>query len=218
MPTVEDYQKLVGQQKATADNLDRYQKVLAKVWDDPELGPAVRKAAKEVLPNLRTPADDVSPILEPLRKQNDSLAAELKAMREEREAEKKAREERDKAAADADFERKINEARKSFNLTDEGFDKMVAHMKATGNYTDPMGAAALIVSQNPPPPPPGPMYGASDLNFAGSGQIDENYRLLHESPERYLDAEIRKAWDPRTARDYVAKEMGEQYANLAFGR
>jgi len=197
---------------------DRYQHLVNKLWDDPDLGSAVRKLAKETFPGLRTPEDQVSPILEPLRKQNSELANELKAMREERAAEKKEREDAAKIAADEEFERKIKKARETFNLTDEGFDKMVAHMKATGNYSDPMGAAAYVVSQNPPPPPAGPMYGAGDLNFAGSSQVDESYRLLHQSPERFLDAEIRKAWDPRTARDYVAKEMGEQYANLAFGR
>ena len=107
-------------------------------------------------------------------------------------------------------------AREEFRLSDAGFDAMIARMKETGNYTDPRAAAALVVAENPPPAPAGPMYGNSDLNFAGSSTIDPKYQLLHQNPEKYFDSEVRAMLS--NPRDYVAKEMGEQYATLAFGR
>ena len=195
---------------------DAYQQIVTKLWDHPELGAAIRRTAKEVKPDLRLPEDALAPALAPLMKQNEELAARLKAFDDERTAEKKEREEKAKAERDADFERQLKGARDKFKLTDEGFDAMVARMKATGNYTDPYAAAALIVSENPPPAPTGPVYGPGDLNFAGSSTIDPKYQLLHQNPEKYFDSEVRAMLS--NPRDYVAKEMGEQYATLAFGR
>lgn len=201
--------------KPAETEAERYRRLVAKLWNDPELGASVRKMAKGEFPEVTLPEDTFAPILEPFRKQNQALADELKAMREERAAEKKAAEDAVKKQTDDDFAVRIKKARQEFNLTDEGFEKMVAHMKETGNYSDPRGAAAFIVSQNPPPPAPGPMYGPGDLNFAGSSVADENYKLLHQNPEKYFDSEVRKMI--ANPRDYVAKEMGEQYAQLAFG-
>jgi hypothetical protein len=83
-----------------------------------------------------------------------------------------------------------------------------------------MGAAAFILSQEPPAIPAGPMYGSGYVNFANSAEVvdDARYRLLHsgqDGPARYLEAEIRDAFGPN-AKDYVAKEMGRTYAELAF--
>ena len=194
----------------------RYRRLVSKAWNDPELGPLVRKLAKAEFPEVTLPEETMAPLLEPFKKQNQALADELKAMREERAAEKAAAVDLAKAKQESDFSERLKKARQEFNLTDEGFDKMVAHMKETGNYSDPRGAAAFIVSQNPPPPPPGPLYGPGDLNFAGSSQVDDNYKLLHQNPEKYFDSEVRKMLS--NPRDYVAKEMGDQYATLAFGR
>jgi hypothetical protein len=196
---------------------DRYQNLVAKLWADPELGGAVRKLAKEQYPDVTLPEDSLAPILAPLQKQNQALADELKALREDRAADRKAREDAEKERADSDFAKRFDEAAAQYNLTDEGKAKMRERMVETKNYTDPYAAAAFILSQNPPAPPPGPMYGAADLNFAGSSQVDPSYALLHQDPGKYLDSEIRKAWGPN-AKEYVAREMGQMYADLAFGR
>jgi hypothetical protein len=137
-------------------------------------------------------------------------------MQEDRAAEKKAKEDADKAQRDTEFEARIKSAREKYKLTDEGFDKMIARMKETGNYTDPFAAAALIVSENPPPEPTGVVFGPGDLNFAGSSTVDPKYQLLHQNPEKYFDSEVRAML--QNPRQYVANEMGEQYATLAFGR
>jgi len=212
-----DAAELQAQLEASRADAERYKNLVSKAWDDPDIGSVIRKKAKELYPELRLPEDNLAPALAPLKKANDALAEELKALREERAAEKKEREEQQKARDDASWMQKFDEAASQFSLTEDGKKAMRERMAETKNYTDPYAAAAFIVSQTPPVLPSGPMYGATDLNFVGSSTVDPNYQLLHQSPEKYLDAEIRKAWDPRTAKDYVAKEMGRTYAEIAFG-
>jgi hypothetical protein len=200
------------------DSADNYRRLVDSVWNDPNIGSAVRKKAKELLPDLRLPEDTLAPALAPLLKQNEDLAKRIEAFETERAADRKTKEDADKAARDSDFEAKIKAAREKFRLTDEGFDKMIARMKETGNYTDPYAAAALIVSENPPPEPTGPVFGAGDLNFANSSTVsaDPDYVLLHANPEKRFDNEVRKMLSNPKA--YVAQEMGQQYADMAFGR
>lgn len=203
-----------------AAELDRLRKVIQKVWRDPEIGAAVRKHAKDVVPDLPLPEDDLEPVLAPLRNENKKLADSLEKIskllekRDEDDA-KKVTERRD-----ADYAAMIEEAAKRFSLTGEGRDKMIERLREFPS-TDPMAAAAYVVSQNPPPPPPGPLYGSNVLNFAGSSDpgTDDLYKLLHSGPmgpEKYLEAHIQKAWDPRTSKEYVASVMGKTYADLAF--
>jgi hypothetical protein len=217
MPTPEEAAKsaadAIASERAQAAN---YRNLVSKVWDDPNLGGPVRKLAKEMFPDLRLPEDTIAPALAPLLKQNEELAARLKELADDRASEKKAREDKEKADRDADFETRLKAARDKYKLTDEGFDKMVARMKETGNYTDPFAAAAFIVSENPPPAEVGPVFGPGDLNFAGSATVDPKYELLHRNPERYFDNEVRTMLQNPKA--YVAQEMGPQYAELAFGR
>lgn len=207
----------------TADQqreLQQSRDLLAAVWGDPSLRAGVRKHLKDKFPDRRLPDDDFEAISAPLRadidnlkKQNQELLDTLK--KRDEDASKRETERRD-----LDYAASLKKAREQFALTDEGFDKMVAHMKATGNYTDPMGAAAFIVSQTPPALPPGPLYGSGYVNFAGSAEVSDNkrYKLLHsgqDGPAKYLEAEIRDAFGPN-AKDYVAREMGKTYAELAF--
>ena len=191
----------------------RAQELLEQLWLDGDIGEKIRKAAKAKFPDAKILDDTVAPFVAPLKAENAALKERLDKMEADRAAEREAAE---KHSAQTNLESALARARQDYNLTDEGFDKMVAHMKETGNYSDPRGAAAFIVSQNPPPPPPGPLYGPGDLNFAGSSTVNEDYRLLHQNPEKYFDSEVRKMLT--NPRDYVAKEMGDQYATLACGR
>ena len=114
----------------------------------------------------------------------------MKTFREEREADRKSAREREDEAQKLSFQEQIAKARDAYSLTDEGFDKMVERMKATGNYSDPEAAAAWVSSKNPPPPPPGPTFGPQSLNLFGSQKPDENLALLHRDPERYADEQF----------------------------
>ena len=102
---------------------------------------------------------------------------------------------------------------KKFNLTDDGRKAMIERMQETKAY-DPCAAAAYIVSQAPPAIA-GPVFGPQALNFAGSAEVAEDRKLLHRDPEAYFDSEVRKMLT--NPRDYVAKEMGENYARMSFG-
>lgn len=200
--------------------LQRSRELLEAAWKDPALRSGLRKHIKEKFPDRHLVDDDFDAVSAPLRadiddlkKQNQELLDTIKKRDEERE--KRLTERRD-----AEYITNLEAARKRFALSDEGFEKMKAHMLATGNYTDAMGAAAYILSQEPPVIAPGPLYGSGYVNFANSSEVsdDARYKLLHsgqDGPAKYLEAEIRDAFGPN-AKDYVAKEMGRTYAELAF--
>src|SRR5581483_11507755 len=135
-------------------------------WNDSgEAGRALRAKAKEKWPtDVKLPEEAAEPLVAPLRARLEETEAALKAMRDEREAEKKEREEN---KAKLDLESALSAARSRYNLTDDGFDKMVARMKETGNYTDADAAAAWVAQQTPPPAAPGPYLGPQNINLFG---------------------------------------------------
>jgi hypothetical protein len=179
-------------------------KVLAEaLWNDRELGPKVQAKAKEMFPDAKTNADVVDPWLNPLREQNEKLAKDLEALRAERAEEKKAASE---ASMKRSLEESLDNARKAYNLTDEGFDKMVARMKETGNYTDPDAAAAWVASKNPPAPVNTPTFGPQALNFWGAEKRDESLAELHRDPQRYMDDQL--AQFVRDPDRYVKETLG----------
>jgi len=193
--------------EATAAQI-RAEQLVNKLWRDKEVGSKVQKLAKETFPDaeIHTVDETLEPVLAPFRAQNDALAAELKAMRDEREADRKAAKERADEDQKLSFQAQISKARDAYNLTDEGFDKMVERMKATGNYQDPEAAAAWVSSKEPPPPPPGPTFGPQALNLFGSQKADESLALLHNDPERYADEQF--ALFQRDPDAYVRETFG----------
>jgi hypothetical protein len=176
-----------------AEVTPEHERALALVnslWNDGELGMKLQRKAKEAFPDIRTTDEAYAPVRAEFEARMTAQAKELDEMRAERAAEKKAREERDAEKQKKSFEAAINDARNSYNLTDEGFDKMVARMKETGNYTDPESAAAWVASKTPPKPVSGPSFGPQDLNLFGSAKADEKMAALHRDPQRYMDMEL----------------------------
>ena len=176
-----------------AEITPEHERALALVnslWNDGELGMKLQRKAKEAFPDIRTTDEAYAPVRAEFETRMAAQAKELDEMRAERAAEKKAREERDAEKQKKSFEAAINDARNSYNLTDEGFDKMVARMKETGNYTDPESAAAWVASKTPPKPVSGPSFGPQDLNLFGSAKADEKMAALHRDPQRYMDMEL----------------------------
>ena len=179
--------------EATAEQV-RAQQLIESLWLDGKLGPELHKKAKELFPDIRTPSDSTALLAaqmeERFSSKFDEQAKELERLRAERAAEKA---ETEKLAAEKQkvtYEQQINAARDAYNLTEEGFDKMVARMKETGNYTDPESAAAWVASKTPPKPVSGPAFGPQDLNLFGSSQQDEKMAALHRDPQRYMDMEL----------------------------
>lgn len=211
---------LAAQPTAAEVELQRSRDLLAKVWSDPNLRSGVRKHIKELFPDRHLPDDDFDAVAAPLKAENADLKKrfdDLEALLKKRDDDaEKARKDRD----DARFGDQLQEARKKFSLTDEGFKQMVDRMTETKAY-DPMAAAAYVVSQAPPTLPPGPLYGTNALNFAATeGSEIERYKMLHQGldgPAKYLEAEIRDCFGPN-GKDYVAREMGKQYADMAFAQ
>lgn len=167
--------------------LTRAKQLIDKLWSDGKVGKDVRAHAKEMFPDITLPDDQIEPTLAPLRAEAEEMRNELKAIREERAAEVKAR---DEARTQQNLEAALTAAGSKYHLTGDGFDKMVAHMKETGNYTDAEGAAAWVAQQTPPPQAPGPSWAPQDLNLFGTSERDEKLALLHRDPVKYQDAEI----------------------------
>lgn len=161
------------------------------LWNDnSEKGKLFRAAAKEKFPDAVTIEDQFDPIVSPLREEAKALREELKAERERRAEDQKKAEER---AAELDLKGKIDQAVSSNHLTEEGKELMLQRMRETGNFTDPMAAAAYIIQANPPPKDPTGYLGPQALDLFGSAKesADERIKLLHKDPMgQFLDAEF----------------------------
>ncbi len=187
----------------TAEAGERANKLIESLWNDKDLGPKLRRKTKELYPDVVIPEDATDPLLEPLREQNaamndklDKLAGQI-ADREKRDAE---------AKAEGDLRNSLDSARQKYRLTDDGFDKMVARMKETGNYSDAESVAAWVAGQIAPPTQPGPNWLPTRANAFGASDRDESLALLHTDPIAFEDAEMRKfAADPDA---YVRESMG----------
>jgi hypothetical protein len=171
--------------------LQRSKELVDNLWNDPAHGSAVRKKAGEMYPDVRTPEADLEPIIAPVRAEAEALRAELQAERDER---RKEREEAAQRAQEQSLADRLAAARDRFHLTDVGFEMTVAKMKETGNFSDPMAAAALIVADNPPPKDPSGYLGPQQFKlFANTDEAaDERLRLLLKDPQgAFLDAEFK---------------------------
>jgi hypothetical protein len=165
----------------------RSKELIDALWNDKEMGPKVQKLVKEKY-NVRVPLDDIEPSISPLAARLDEMAADLKAEREARAAEKKAADEEKQKLT---MEQALDGARRKYNLTDEGFDKMVARMKETGNYYDADAAGAWVAQSAPPKDVPGPTWMPQDINLFGTKDRDESLALLHKDPSgKFFDNEV----------------------------
>jgi hypothetical protein len=161
------------------------------LWNDnTDKGKLFRQAAKEKFPDAVTIEDQLDPIVAPLRDEARALRDELKAERERREEDaKKAEEDR----ATLTLQQRVEHAVSSNHLTDEGRELMLQRMRDTGNFSDPLAAAAYIIQTNPPPKDPTGYLGPQAINLFGSAveSAEERIKLLHADPMgKFLDAEF----------------------------
>ena len=162
-------------------------KVLEDSWNDPDLGPTLQKKVKALYPDAKTNDDVFGPVVAPLKAHAEKLEKELEKIRDERAAERKEREE---SAMKRSLDEALTDARQKYNLTEEGFDKMVARMKETGNYGDAEAAAAWVASKTPPAPIAGPSWKPQSMNLFGSKKFDEALAELHRDPQEYMDNQL----------------------------
>lgn len=170
--------------------LSRARDLMNKLWNDPKLGADVRKAAKEQFPDIVLPDDQINPVVAPIKAELDEVKAANKALLDRLDKRDKEETER---AAQLSLEQKLDAARKKFSLTDEGFDKMVARMKAEGNFTDAESAAAWVAHETPPPKPAqGPSWSPQALDLYGSNKQNDDYKLLHTNTEAFFDQTVQQ--------------------------
>ena len=167
----------------------RAEALLNELLTDPTLGADVRAKAKAKFTDVQFVEDRFDPMVAGLRDELASIKAEREAEKTAREAEK-AQQEADKAQSS--LEAAITAARSKYALNDEGFEKMVERMRATGNVADAEAAAAWVAQNQPKPAAPGPSWAPADLNLFGASQEsqDAKVRLLHTNPERFFDQEV----------------------------
>ena len=183
----------------------RAQELLEQLWLDGDIGEKIRKAAKAKFPDAKILDDTVAPFVAPLKAENAALKERLDKMEADRAAEREAAE---KHSAQANLESALARARQDYNLTDEGFDKMVARMKETGNYADADAAAAWVASKTPAAAPAGPTWRSQDLNLFGSKDKDEALAKLHRDPEGFRDDAIEEFY--RDPDKFTRETLGAQ--------
>lgn len=192
-PTAEN----VTVSKADYDVLLRARALVDKNWRDPKIGADFRKNAKEAYPDIAIPEDTVDPVVAPLKAQLDSVTEINKALIER--LDKKDKEETERAQT-ASMQTALENARKKFSLTDEGFDKMVSRMKETSNFSDAEAAAAWVAQTTPAPKTAsGPSWAPQNLDLYGSKTVNDDYKLLHTDTEAYFDQTVAKILDEAAA-------------------
>lgn len=191
MPDPDPNPDVVTISKADHALLMRNYQLLGKLWDHPEHGADIKRAAKVVDPTLRIPEIDVAePLLKPVRERQDALETENKTL-----AEKLAKLETDREDEKALDKLKgdLTEAQKKYRLTDEGMAE-VRKIMAERSIADPMAAAAYVQSEivQPAKPLSGSNFAPQDLNpFHIDGKAeDASTKALHEDPVKWQDREV----------------------------
>ena len=157
------------------------------LWHDGEVGAKIRATAKTRY-NIQLPDDAVDSMVGPLKKE----IADLKKEREdERAAAAKAKQEDAETKQRDNIEAAIMSARNKFNLTEDGFNKMIARMKDTQNFTDAEAAAAWVVSSEPPPKAQTPSWAPKLLDLKGN-LAKEKVKLLHDDPLAFEEQELQE--------------------------
>jgi hypothetical protein len=187
------------------DPAKRAQALVDKLWGDKSAtGAAVRKAAKEMYPDITIPDEQAEIAAAPIKAEMEEIKGQLKTALDRLTAREKAD---DDMRVENDLAVKITSAAREFGLTESGKNKMMERMKETGNYTDAQAAAAYVVSQMPKPAPSNsPSWLPEAANLFGSQQREEQFESLHKDPRKYMDDQLREfARDPDK---YVADTFG----------
>lgn len=178
---------LVSVDRAGLQTLQESYKLLQQLWDHPKHGAALKRAAKEVRPELRVPEIDVAePLLAPIR---EELEESKKSAAELREEIAKDRKEREDEKALGDLSSKLTAAQRKHRLTDEAMAEVKKIMVDRG-VSDPEIAAQYVVANiEAPRAVKGSNFGPTDANIFGidGKSEEENIKALHDNPVRWMD-------------------------------
>lgn len=176
-------------------NLEKTQKLLNEIWNDPEKGLVVKKAWKEKFPQAVIPEVDIATAQEKAAKAlEEKVASENKELRDRLERFEKEQAERDKAAKEARenaaFEAEMQTAKKKYNLTAEGMQKVIDRMKEKNN-PDVEAAAAWVTDHEPKvAPATTSSFAPSEMDLYGSSSGSDEWADLNKSPTKYFDKTV----------------------------
>jgi hypothetical protein len=174
-----------------AESLKQAKALLDGLWNSKGVGAKFKRVLKEHNPNFSIPEIDiVDEAKKPIEDEIGKTKEELKALRDEIKADKdKAKE----AKEESDLQAEINDVRKKFGLTDEGFDKMIKRMKDKKSY-DPEAAAVWVKSQEPKTElaRDSRLGLPGKINLFGSSTKDDAWKDLHDpnDPFKHFDKEV----------------------------
>jgi len=167
--------------------LMRSKELIDALWNDGEVGQKIQATAKAKWNDIKTTEDILNPIVQPHVAKMQQLEKKYEELLKEREEEKRAT---DDEKARRKLEEQLDDARRKYNLTEEGFNQMVERMKSTGNYSDAEAAAAYVASKAPPAKVAGPTWGPQDLDLFGSKSHNDDLVQLHRDPMGYMDSQL----------------------------
>ena len=150
-------------------------KLFDKVWNDPEAGESVRRAAKRVNPNITIPDEHpvALKVTNELTQTKDALA-KLQAEFESTKSQSAQKE------AEAALRRQLGEVQTKYNLTDDGMAKTIELMQQR-QLADPEAAALLYRESLPKVAPQSASNRFFDTkaDMFGTTKVDERWSKLH---------------------------------------
>lgn len=177
-------------------------KLVTALWDDSDIGSALRQKAKKVIPDLRLPEDEIAPVIARFENENKKLSDQLSEVIAKMT---KRDEDENTARTISDMQASVDAAARAYGLTAEGREKMLDRMKTAKSF-DAEAAAAWVVSKTPPKMNDTPTWADKAMNLFGTKEKDEKLAKLHRDPDGFRDDEINEFL--RDPDRYVAETFG----------
>lgn len=156
--------------------------MLDGLWNDPEVGSAVRQAAKKKDPSIVIPDDH--PVVKSALARVTATDEQLEALRKEFADDKTARANTD---LEAKLRTQLGEVQSKRNLTAEGMDGVIKIMQER-QIADPDAAALLYLDGIPKPKPTASTghFFDTKADMYGTTRQDEKWEQLHTDPDAYF--------------------------------
>lgn len=189
--------------------LEGVSKLNNDLWNDPKYGMQIKEIVKEKYPNANIPEVDV---VRSTKRAEAEMVSRVEATQKETlsriekfETAQRERDEKDSTAkAEADFSKDIESAKKKYQLSPEGMEKVFARMKEKNN-PDVEAAAAWVTDHEPKQAPTTTSsYAPQSMDLYGSNSGDKEWADLNRDPLAYGDK--------------VLAEMSNDFANGNFSK
>jgi len=163
--------------------------LLDGLWNNPANGTKFKRLLKETNPKLSIPEIDiVDEAKRPIDEKLSAFEEGFKKIHERLDAKEKTDKEQKE---ERDLRKELDDVRGKFNLTDEGFNKVIQRMKDKKSY-DPEAAAAWVVAQEPKVTPAGEskLGLPGKINLYGSAKEDKDWADLNKDPMSFFDSTV----------------------------